>query len=121
MQTTIYQRINEVIRYYHNGKQIGLSKATGIPTSKISSWETSKFLPKFDSLNLIIVNHPTLNAHWLMTGEGEMILTSQNKTLEELKQEIDKLKSEIYELKKDKETYRVIAESNISYGRDRKV
>lgn len=118
MQTTIYQRINEVIKYYHNGKQIELSKSTGIPTSKISSWETSKFLPKFDSLNLIIVNHTTLNAHWLMTGEGEMILTSQNKSIEELKQEIDKLKLEIQELRKDKETYRIIAESNVTYGRN---
>ena len=53
-----------------------------------------------------------------MTGEGEMILTSQNKSIEELKQEIDKLKLEIQELRKDKETYRIIAESNVTYGRN---
>lgn len=116
MQTTISERISLIINHFYKGKQVGLSKATGIPTSKISSWEIGKFMPKYDSLYQIIINHPTINIEWLMTGDGDMILSEKNNTVEKYKEEIAKLKEEIIELKKDKESFRIIAESKVKYG-----
>ena len=62
-------------------KSLGKSQKTfalelGIHQSTIANIENSKIFPNMQFLNILYKNYK-LNTHWLLTGEGEMFLSSE--------------------------------------------
>lgn len=73
----ISERLKEFISY------LGLSVnrfciETGIPQATIAKYMTGKSQPTGEVLAKIIKAHPNLNSRWLLTGEGEMLLSEKS-------------------------------------------
>lgn len=62
-------RLDEIIRYYSNGKPSTFAKYIGVAPSTISTWLARD---TFD-YDLLFAKCEELNAEWLLTGEGEML------------------------------------------------
>jgi len=71
--------IGERIGIFLNKKGISgyrAAKDTGISAQVISAYLTGKRDPSGDMLSKILLTYPELNADWLLTGLGEMLLKS---------------------------------------------
>ena len=62
-------RLDEIIRYYSNGKPSTFAKFLGVAPSTISTWLARD---TFD-YDLLFAKCEELNAEWLLTGKGEML------------------------------------------------
>lgn len=62
-------RLDEIIRYYSNGKPSTFAKFIGVAPSTISTWLARN---TFD-YDLLFAKCEELNAEWLLTGRGEML------------------------------------------------
>lgn len=62
-------RLDEIIRYYSNGKPSTFAKFIGVAPSTISTWLARD---TFD-YDLLFAKCEELNAEWLLTGRGEML------------------------------------------------
>lgn len=58
-----------------------------------------------DNIGKILYAHKELNARWLLTGEGEMLATEENKPNHELIEELKRLKLNHDEMKKDRDEW----------------
>lgn len=63
------ERLEEIIRYYSDGKPSVFAKYIGVAPSTISTWLARNTL----DYDLIFAKCENINAEWLMTGKGEML------------------------------------------------
>ena len=63
------ERLEEIIRFYSNGKPTAFAKFLGVAPSTISTW-IARDTFDYDTL---FAKCEELNAEWLLTGKGEMI------------------------------------------------
>lgn len=73
MKSTINQRVNIFIEY-KGLSQKSLSELLGLKRQNITNWINKGTAIKNEHLTEIVKTFPELNAHWLLTGEGEMLL-----------------------------------------------
>lgn len=74
METTINQRIAAIIEY--SGMTLtAFSKKIGIAQTSLRECVINKTEPKFSTLYKIIKAEPCISASWLLTGEGEMLVS----------------------------------------------
>jgi transcriptional regulator with XRE-family HTH domain len=73
-----------------NSSQIEFAKFLGIEQTYISRYELGKVKPTSEFLSLL-VEKTNVNLNWLLTGKGDMYITS-NETKSELLKEIAELK-----------------------------
>lgn len=99
---TVNQRIEEIIKYLDLNPS-SFSKAIGLTgNSTISRIIKGNSTPSYETLSMIYSKYEWIDIHWLMTGEGQMIRSDQNKenkTLDELKEKIEYQKELIKTLK----------------------
>ena len=92
-------------------------RAVGMASTKISEVRKGKVSFRPDEIRNILINSKTLNAHWIMTGEGTMFQQEENKDIslayaidrcrqlekenKELLLQVGELTGRIKEIKKD--------------------
>ena len=81
--------------------QVDFGRKIGISKQQIGSWLKDGVKIPVVSLSIIIKEHPELNARWLMTGEGDMIISSEKNMykLEESTPEVCSEKITVYSCK----------------------
>lgn len=84
-KTDIDRRIIEYITYLTDIKvyksEAEYLRAVGIASTKISEVRKGKVSFRPDEIRNILINSKTLNAHWIMTGEGTMFQQEENKDI----------------------------------------
>lgn len=82
-KTDIDKRIIEYITYLTDIKEYKSEaeylRTIGMASSKISEVRKGKVSFRPDEIRTILINSKTLNAHWIMTGEGTMFQQEENK------------------------------------------
>ena len=63
------ERLEEIIRYYSDGKPTAFAKFLGVAPSTVSTWLSRD---TFD-YDLLFAKCEEINAEWLLSGEGEML------------------------------------------------
>ena len=96
--STLNQRLKLIINL--SGKQQNeIARAIEITDQQLSNW-TNNTKPSVEGLKRILKYFPNVDARWLMTGDGEMLLKSDansgNKGLNE--KDVDELKGLIKDL-----------------------
>lgn len=77
MQSTINNRIQEIVDKLFNGNKAAFAKAIDkAPTTISNILSSRKTVPSADIITSIINSIENLNSHWLMTGIGDMLLIS---------------------------------------------
>lgn len=119
MNTSINERIKMIADTYCNGNVSELARLVGVNQPVLRDViGTKQVKPGFDALNRIVENSTLkINADWLLTGRGEMLIDSEKKQahrpeakhsasneyifkrFEELIRENESLKNEIQDLK----------------------
>lgn len=120
-KTDIDRRIIEYITYLTNIKvyksEAEYLRAVGMASTKISEVRKGKVSFRPDEIRNILINSKTLNAYWIMTGEGTMFQQEENKDIslayaidrcrqlekenKELLLQVGELTGRIKEIKKD--------------------
>lgn len=120
-KTDIDRRIIEYITYLTDIKvyksEAEYLRAVGMASTKISEVRKGKVSFRPDEIRNILINNKTLNAHWIMTGEGTMFQQEENKDIslayaidrcrqlekenKELLLQVGELTGRIKEIKKD--------------------
>lgn len=120
-KTDIDRRIIEYITYLTDIKvyksEAEYLRAVGMASTKISEVRKGKVSFRPDDIRNILINSKTLNAHWIMTGEGTMFQQEENKDIslayaidrcrqlekenKELLLQVGELTGRIKEIKKD--------------------
>ena len=120
-KTDIDRRIIEFITYLTDIKvyksEAEYLRAVGMASTKISEVRKGKVSFRPDEIRNILINSKTLNAHWIMTGEGTMFQQEENKDIslayaidrcrqlekenKELLLQVGELTGRIKEIKKD--------------------
>lgn len=84
-KTDIDRRIIEYITYLTDIKvyksEAEYLRAIGMASTKISEVRKGKVSFRPDEIRNILINSKTLNAHWIMTGEGTMFQQEENKDI----------------------------------------
>lgn len=84
-KTDIDRRIIEYITYLTDIKvyksEAEYLRAVGMASTKISEVRKGKVSFRPDEIRNILINSKTLNAHWIMTGEGTMFQQEENKDI----------------------------------------
>lgn len=84
-KTDIDRRIIEYITYLTDIKvyksEAEYLRAVGMASTKISEVRKGKVSFRPDEIKNILINSKTLNAHWIMTGEGTMFQQEENKDI----------------------------------------
>lgn len=70
--------VNALVEHYCNGNKSQFAKKLGIKPQTINTWIARD---SFD-VDLVYSKCEYLSAHWLLTGEGEMLSTPANSTLQ---------------------------------------
>ena len=120
-KTDIDRRIIEYITYLTDIKayksEAEYLRAVGMASTKISEVRKGKVSFRPDEIRNILINSKTLNAHWIMTGEGTMFQQEENNDIslayaidrcrqlekenKELLLQVGELTGRIKEIKKD--------------------
>uniref|UniRef100_UPI0040252F52 hypothetical protein n=1 Tax=Bacteroides stercoris TaxID=46506 RepID=UPI0040252F52 len=120
-KTDIDRRIIEYITYLTDIKvyksEAEYLRTVGMASTKISEVRKGKVSFRPDEIRNILINSKTLNAHWIMTGEGTMFQQEENKDIslayaidrcrqlekenKELLLQVGELTGRIKEIKKD--------------------
>lgn len=77
MQTTVNERIKYFYSEYLKMRQVDFSKKLRITKSAISNLDNGENAPSYRILESIVIHYPMLNGHWLLTGNGNMLLDSE--------------------------------------------
>lgn len=84
-KTDIDRRIIEYITYLTDIKvyksEAEYLRTVGMASTKISEVRKGKVSFRPDEIRNILINSKTLNAHWIMTGEGTMFQQEENKDI----------------------------------------
>lgn len=67
------ERIEKLVAYYGNGKKARLSAALGGSAELVAGWIRRDYI----DIDKVLTTFPAVNAHWLRTGEGEMLTNEQ--------------------------------------------
>lgn len=79
MEESICSRIREIINYYNiSDRQFAIK--IGVTQSVIGSMFQKQTEPSAKVLKLILSSDERISAEWLMRGNGEMLLTSEQPT-----------------------------------------
>jgi len=73
METTPGKRIQLFREYKGYKRAAAFAEASGLKAATLSSIETDRTAPSFESISAIIKAFPDLNLDWLLTGTGEML------------------------------------------------
>ena len=65
------EMLQQLIKHYGNGKKVNFAQLLGIPAQNVSTWLSRGTF----NHELIYSKCPNLSPHWLLTGEGEMLLS----------------------------------------------
>lgn len=76
--TNIGQRIAILVQHYAHGKNTEFASLVGTSEGNIRGY-IKGVLPKSDVLGRIVTSCDNLSASWLLTGEGEMIISNEKK------------------------------------------
>lgn len=92
---SIGQRLKQFIKY-KGLKQSEFSERMGFSTTILSRYVNDKHIPGPETLIDISLKFEEINLHWLLTGQGEMLLSNKeekasNSEMEAMKEEIKKL------------------------------
>lgn len=71
MSETIHDRIKEMVDRLASGKNTVFANTLGVSEANIRGY-IKNITPKYDVLRAIVTSYG-VSAHWLLTGEGEMI------------------------------------------------
>lgn len=100
---SIAQRISVLIEKAEKGKQASFSEKTGISASSVNSMLKNQANPRGDTIGQILTAYPTLNARWLITGEGRMWEAEEDvelrKSLEECQEARKAMESQLMDQK----------------------
>lgn len=77
------ERLEAIIAHYGDGKPSQFAKSLGVAPSTISSWLSRD---TFD-YELLFAKCENINSAWLLTGEGDMLLSSSGNNQESTKDE----------------------------------
>ena len=96
------------IQQFYKIKWEDLAKEFGTSGSTISAWRSGRTNPTFILVSFFAKRHPEIHAKWLLTGDGQMLASSQEIIKElnetklindtELKKEIQKLWGKLQQL-----------------------
>lgn len=89
VQTTVNQRLKFFIDSL-NLSPNAFAKEISVSSTAIYKTLDGKSEPGYDLMNRIIKRYPSLNANWLLTGEGEMYISSTPPITESLVNELKK-------------------------------
>lgn len=91
-----------------------LGKEFGTTSSTISAWRSGHTNPTFKLVSYFAKRHPEINSKWLLTGDGEMLESSQEIIKElketklidetELKKEIQKIWGKLQQIENQLES-----------------
>ena len=79
----INKRLRQIAEYYGLSRYADFAKKTGLKHQTVSNYLKGKQKPDVDRLTLIMQSFEDVNANWLLTGEGDMILNHDNKVKEQ--------------------------------------
>ncbi len=79
MEVSIGQRLKAFIEY-KKMKPVDVANILGYPKQQLSSWMNNKTQITTAFLPVLLGSFRELNARWLLTGEGEMLESTSNKT-----------------------------------------
>lgn len=71
-------RLLQLIEHFSQGNKSQFAKMLGVTPQAITTWIARN---TFDT-DMIYANCFSISPHWLLTGEGEMLTTSANSTLQ---------------------------------------
>lgn len=74
---TVNQRVTLIINDYLKLKDDEAARLLNVSRQTITNIANSRSKPSYDVLNALILASPKLNARWLLTGDGEMLLGEQ--------------------------------------------
>lgn len=123
------ERVNRLIDYFAQGKKAAFGRILGISGAAVAKWvNTGEF-----NAGRILQAFPEVNAHWLRTGEGEMIVESAKAGITQSigngnsnaynivgssTEELVRLKAENESLKREVEWLRRVVENYLSKGKN---
>lgn len=82
MQTTINQRVEELIFSLENGKQKRFAERIDVAPTVINNIVGNrKSEPSFKVLQKIVETYSNVDLQWLITGKGDMIKTTEDKQI----------------------------------------
>lgn len=81
-KATIGERIRRVRENYKDS-QPELAKALGVSITAVGNWELRGAVPDGNKLNKILLRYPDINARWLITGEGQMLIQDENEIVKD--------------------------------------
>lgn len=78
METTPGKRV-QIFRESKGFKRASaFAEAAGLKAATLSSIETDRTAPSFETLNALMLAFPDLNPDWLLTGQGAMLREGRN-------------------------------------------
>lgn len=86
--------LEQLISYYTDGNKAKFAAKLGINAQNISAWITRK---TYDA-ELIYSRCSEVSADWLLSGEGEMLISEQKTKTHTSKQNIEIVNNELLEL-----------------------
>jgi|DEB0MinimDraft_6_1074348.scaffolds.fasta_scaffold26420_4 transcriptional regulator with XRE-family HTH domain len=102
------------LQQFYKIKWEDLAKDFDTSGSTLSSWRSGRTNPTFGLVSFFAKKHPEINAKWLLTGDGEMLETSQEIIKElnetklidetELKKEIQKIWGKLQQIENQVES-----------------
>lgn len=88
----------KAIRKHFRDNQIALSEKTGISRPNLSQYETGERPLSRNVAEKIKAAYPTVNLHWLLTGEGDMLIGEEQREKIDIKEIIAALIKEQVEI-----------------------
>ncbi len=97
-------RIIKWVTYLVDNKQLkseaAFLKKVGLTLNKISDARKNKASFTASDIGIILMNYEELNARWIMTGEGDMLLSQENQSQDSVLKRISQLEDAVDALKK---------------------
>ncbi len=94
---TASQRIEHILNIKKTSKK-EFAEAVGININTLSKMFQNKTDPKLPLIQSCLEQFPSLNAHWLVTGKGEVWLKKKSDVREVNVKQLDDMQSQIDEI-----------------------
>lgn len=73
-QTTIHERVSQLVDHFSKGNKTSFGKETGILPGVLASITGGRLSkPSFELLQKIMARFPSINGNWLLMGRGSML------------------------------------------------
>lgn len=94
--TTINQRIGEMIKYFTNGNKSAFAKSVGVSNQSLGEIVGARqSAPSFAALQKIALAYPTVYLRWLLLGEYEMIQSIEDTIGQRLEEEAHEVENRV--------------------------